>query len=145
MRPKMSDRPDSRSEIEMSRIAWVGPLVIVCSIAAVLAVRVAAVALLQPDPQFTPLGWAFPVLDTAILTTGAVLVFGAMASSAARPIRTFRRTATVVLLLSMVPAVATAFSSAWGGNWGNAVALAIMHVAAWVVCVWMLTTLTIRR
>ena len=108
-------------------------------------VRVAAVALLQPDPKFTPLGWAFPILDTAILTTGAVLVFGAMASSAAAPIRTFRRTASVVLLLSLVPAVATTFSSAWGGSWVNAMALVIMHVAAWAVCVWMLTTLTIRR
>ena len=141
----MSDRPDSRSEIEISRIGWVGPLAIVCSIGAVLAVRVAAVAMLQPDPKFTPLGWAFPILDTAILTTGAVLVFGAMASSAARPIQMFRRTAAVVLLLSLVPAVATAFSSAWGGNWFNAVALATMHIAAWAVCVWMLTTLTIRR
>ena len=131
----MSDHQDSRLEIEMSRIGWVGPLAIVCSIGAVLAVRAAAVALLQPDPKFTPLGWAFPILDTGILTTGAALVFGAIASSAAAPIRTFRRTATVVLLLSR----------GWGGSWGNAVALAIMHVAAWAVCVWMLTTLTIRR
>ena len=141
----MSDRPDSRSEIDMSRIGWVGPLAIVCSVGAVLVVRVVAVTLLGPDPKFTPLGWAFPILDTAILTTGAVLVFGAIASSAAKPLRTFRRTAIVVLILSLVPAVATAFSSAWGGSWVNAVALAIMHVAAWAVCVSMLTTLTIRH
>ena len=121
----MGDRPDSRSEIDVSRIGWVGPLAIVCSIAAVLVVRVAAVALLRPDPKFTPLGWVFPILDTAILTTGAVLVFGAMASSAATPIRTFRRTANVVLILSLIPAVATAFSGTWGGSRANAVALAL--------------------
>jgi len=97
----MSDDPDSRSQVDMSRIGWVGPLAIVCSVGAVLVVRVGAVTLLRPDPKFTPLGWAFPILDTAILTTGAVLVFGAIASSAARrshgsraPAPWFRRPAT---------------------------------------------------
>jgi hypothetical protein len=141
----MGERPDSRLEIDVSRLGWVGPLAIVCSIAAVLVVRTAAAWLLRPDPKFTPLGWAFPILDTAITTTGAVLVFGAMASSAATPIKTFRRTATIVLILSLVPAGATAFSRAWGGSWVNAAALATMHVAAWAVCVSMLTILTLRR
>lgn len=71
----MSDRSDSRSEIDLSRIAWVGPFAIVCSIGAVLVVRAAAVALLRPDPKFTPLGWVFPTLDTAILTTARFVLY----------------------------------------------------------------------
>jgi hypothetical protein len=136
---------DSPSAIDLSRIGWVGPLAIVSSVGAVLIVRIIAVAVLRPDPTFTPLGWAFPIVDTAILTTGAVLVFGAMAGAAATPIRTFRRTATVVLVLSLSPPIATAFATSWGGNWANTLALIVMHLVAWAVCVTMLTRLTVRR
>jgi hypothetical protein len=138
-------REDSRSAIDLTRLGWVAPLAVMSSIGAVLIVRGVAVALLRPDRSFTPLGWAFPVLDTAILTTAAALVFGAMASAAARPLRTFRRTAAVVLVLSLLPPIAAAFATSWGGNWANSLALIAMHGAAWAVCVKMLTTLTLRR
>ncbi len=48
------------------RLVWVGPLTVVTSIAVVLVVRIAAVALLRPPPEFTPLGW-----DSPIVLTGA--------------------------------------------------------------------------
>src|SRR5687767_4619312 len=105
----MATPEDSPSSIELSRIGWVGPLAIICSVGAVVIVRIIAVAVLRPEPTFTPLGWTFPIVDTAILTTSAVLVFGAMAGAAATPIRTFRRTAAVVLVLSLSPPIATAF------------------------------------
>jgi hypothetical protein len=141
----LNEPQDSPAVIEVSKIGWVGPLTIVCSVGAVLVVRIVAVAMLRPDPAFTPLGWAFPIIDTAVLTTGAVLVFGAIASTAATPIRTFRRTAGVIVTLSLLPALATAFSASWGGSWPNSLALVMMHLAAWAVCVRMLTTLTVRR
>lgn len=141
----MTTPEDSPSAIELSRIGWVGPLAIVSSVGAVLIVRIIAVAVLRPDPTFTPLGWTFPIVDTAILTTGAVLIFGAMAGAAATPIRTFRRTAAVVLVLSLIPPIAAAFGRSWGGNWANTFALVLMHLAAWAVCVTMLTRLTVRR
>jgi hypothetical protein len=79
------------------RLVWVGPLTVVTSIAVVLVVRIAAVALLRPPPEFTPLGW-----DSPIVLTGAP-----------------------------------------GATWPNALALMLMHVAAWAVSTWMLTRLTV--
>jgi putative effector of murein hydrolase len=49
------------------------------------------------------------------------------------------------MVLSLVPAVATAYATEWGGSWGNSAALVAMHVMAWGVCVAMLTRLTIRK
>lgn len=115
----MTTPEDSPSAIELSRIGWVGPLAIVSSVGAVLIVRIIAVAVLRPDPTFTPLGWTFPIVDTAILTTGAVLIFGAMAGAAATPIRTFRRTAAVVLVLSLIPPIAAAFWTIVGRKLGE--------------------------
>ena len=125
----------------MSRLVWVGPLTIVASIAAVLIVRILAVVVLQPDPSYLPLGWFFPVLDTAILVTLAVLVFGAMARALTRPIRAFRITSVVVLLFSFLPVLAI-IQEPKGGGWPEASALMTMHIAAWAVTVTMLTKLT---
>jgi len=135
----------TRTTLDISKIGWVGPLSVVASVVAVQAVRIIAVAALNPKPSFTPLGWAFPVIDTAILTSGAVLIFGAIASAASRPIRTFRRVASVVLVFSIIPALATAKATNWGGSWANSTALVLMHVAAWWVSVTMLTRLTVRK
>jgi hypothetical protein len=141
----MAEGQDTQSGIQLSRIGWVGPLTVLASVIAVLAVRVVAVALLAPDPKFTPLGWAFPIIDTAILTSFSVLVFGGIASAARNPIRTFSTVARVVLVLSFLPAVATANATAWGGSWANSLGLIVMHVAGWAVCVSMLTRLMLRK
>ena len=127
--------------MQMSRLVWVGPLTIVASIVAVLIVRILAVVVLQPEPAYAPLGWFFPILDTAILVTFAVLVFGAMAWALARPIRAFRITSFVVLLFSFLPVLAIV-QEPMGGGWPEALALMTMHIAAWAVTVTMLTKLT---
>ena len=125
----------------MRRLVWVGPLTIVASIVAVLIVRILAVMVLRPEPTYLPLGWFFPILDTAILVTFAVLVFGAMARALARPIRAFRIASVVVLLFSVLPVLAIT-QEPMGGGWPEGLALMIMHIAAWAVTVTMLTTLT---
>ena len=126
----------------VNRLAWVGPLTVVVAVAAVLLVRFLAVLVLIPQPQFTPLGWALPAIDTAVLVAFAVLIFGAIASAASNPIRTFRRLALIILLVSFLPAIAVVRAVSWGGNWSNALALMIMHTTAWAVCVTMLPILT---
>jgi hypothetical protein len=127
--------------VQMRRLVWVGPLTVVASIVAVLIVRILAVMVLQPEPTYAPLGWFFPILDTAILVTFAVLVFGAMARALARPIRAFRITSLVVLLFSFLPVLAIT-QEPMGGDWPEALALMTMHIAAWAVTATMLTTLT---
>jgi hypothetical protein len=141
----MAETRDDRSLIQLSKIGWVGPLAVLTSVIAVLVVRLLVVAVLEPDPKFTPLGWAFPIIDTVVFTSFSVLVFGAIASAAANPIRTFTIVARVVLILSFVPAIATAYAIAWGGSWANSFGLIAMHVVAWAVCVAMLTKLTVRK
>src|SRR5215471_5556567 len=136
---------NSLPPIEIGRLARAGPVTLLASVLAVLVVRVVAVLILQPAPQFTPLGWAAPTLDTTILVSFGILVFGAISSTATNPIRTFRRVAFGVLILSLFPALATINSRQWGGNWPNAIALMLMHVAAWAVCVTMLPRLTMAR
>jgi hypothetical protein len=119
-----------------------GPLTILASILGVLIVRVIAVAILQPDPVPMSLGWASPIIFTFVLVTGAVLVFALVARFAKNPIRTYQIIAFVFLLISFLPDIGFARSSMPGANWPNAIALIIMHVVAWAICVTMLPKLS---
>jgi hypothetical protein len=128
--------------LQLSRLLWVGPLTVAASVAVVLLVRVVAVALLHPPPEFTPLGCDSSIVLTAVFVTSAVLVFVLVARVASNPIRTYQIVAAVVLLFSFLPDVYLARSQLPGANWPDALALMAMHVAAWAVCVTMVTKLT---
>ena len=132
----------SSPKVQLRHLLWVGPLTILASILGVLIVRVIAVAILQPDPTPISLGWVVPVISTFVLVTGAVLVFALVSRFAANPIRTYQIIAFVVLLLSFLPDLAYPQSHMHGANWLNAVALMVMHVVAWGICVSMLSKLS---
>ena len=134
----------SSPKVQLRRVLWVGPLTILASIIGVLIVRVIAVAILQPDPATISLGWVVPSISTFILVTGAVLVFALVSRFAANPIRTYQIIAFVVLLLSFVPDFFYPQSHMRGANWPNAVALMVMHVVAWGICVSMLSKLSLE-
>ena len=136
--------PKSASKIELRRLLWVGPLTILASILGVLIVRVIAVAILQPDPTPMSLGWVMPVIFTFVLVTGAVLVFALVSRFAATPIRTYQIIAFVFLLISFLPDIGFARSPMPGANWPNAIALMIMHIVAWGICVSMLSKLSLE-
>ena len=136
--------PKSASKIELRRLWWVGPLTILASILGVLIVRVIAVAILQPDPTPMSLGWVMPVIFTFVLVTGAVLVFALVSRFAAKPIRTYQIIAFVFLLISFLPDIGFARSPMPGANWPNAIALMIMHIVAWGICVSMLSKLSLE-
>ena len=136
--------PKSASKIELRRLLWVGPLTILASILGVLIVRVIAVAILQPDPTPMSLGWVMPVIFTFVLVTGAVLVFALVSRFAAKPIRTYQIIAFVFLLISFLPDIGFARSPMPGANWPNALALMIMHIVAWGICVSMLSKLSLE-
>jgi hypothetical protein len=127
--------------LELNRLFWVGPLTVLASVAVVLFVRVVAVAILEPPPEFTPLGWDSSIVLTIVFVTSAVLVFVLVAHLASNPVRTYQIIAGVVLLFSFLPDISLARSQVSGANWPDALALMAMHVVAWAVCVTMLTKL----
>ena len=134
----------SSPRVQLRRLLWVGPLTILASILGVLIVRVIAVAILQPDPMPISLGWMIPAISTFVLVGGAVLVFALVARFAANPIRTYQIIAFVVLLLSLLPDFFYPQSHMRGANWPNTIALMVMHVVAWGVCVSMLSKLSLE-
>ena len=134
----------SASKVKFRRLLWVGPLTVLACILGVLIVRVVAVAILQPDPIPMSLGWIFPSIFTFVLVTGAVLVFVLVARFAAAPIRTYQIIAFAFLLISFLPDIGFARSSMPGANWPDAIALMVMHVVAWAICVSMLSRLSLE-
>jgi hypothetical protein len=135
----------SYMSVQLRRLVYVGPLTVLSSIAAVLIVRAIAIAIVHPGPDFLPLRVVPAILDTGVLVTWAVLVFGAVVRCAPDPIRKYKIIAALVLLLSFVPDIMLAESHLLGATWPYAFALMAMHVAAWATCVTMLTRLGYLR
>jgi hypothetical protein len=119
-------------------------LTIAAAVGAVLSVREVAVRVLHPDPAFTPLSLGAPVVGTVGCTMMAIYVFVGMVSYP-NPVRTWRRVATVVLLLSFAPNVILAISHIMGEGWPEACALMTMHVVVWAICVTLLPSLAITN
>jgi hypothetical protein len=132
------------SKVKLGRLWWAGPITILASMLGVLIVRVIAVAILQPNPTPMSLGWVLPPLFTFILVTGAVLVFALVARFAKNPIRTYQIIAFIFLLISLLPDIGFARSAMPGASWPTAIALMIMHVMAWAICVSMLPKLSLE-
>jgi len=147
----------SSPSVDLRRLIWVGPITVLVSIVAVLALRAIATILIHPDPSFLPLTLMPPILDTAVLVTLAVFVFRRVLSGHGLPgpllaligeqffmmdgVTAFRRVAFRALLISFLPDIGIALSSP--RHWQYAIVLATMHIAAWGVCVPMLTNLTV--
>ncbi len=131
--------------IQLKKLRWVGPLTVLASIMGVLIVRLIAVAILNPDPAPMVLGWVMPIIFTAVLCSGAVLVFALVVRFAKAPIRTYQIIAFVVLWLSFLPDIGFAQAPMPGANWTNAIALMVMHVVAWAITVSMLSKLSVAK
>jgi hypothetical protein len=133
---------DEPGHIKLGRVFWAGPLTIVVSVAAVLLIRTLAVTILNPDEKFIPLTKeGVPAFDTAFFGGCAVIAFFSMCRYSLEPIREYRSLAWKVLLFSFVPDIALAALHWFGGGWPEALALMIMHIAVWAVCVTMLPAL----
>jgi len=131
--------------VDLGRLWWVGLLAIIASSIANTIVRVIAVALLQPPPEFAPLSWIQPIIFTVVGVLGGVIVFAIFARVSHRPITIFRITALVVMLVSLVPDFLLLVPDPPpfpGITVGTITALSIMHVVAWAITVPLLTTLT---
>jgi hypothetical protein len=129
----MSEHP-----IDPRRLWWAGPLTVVASIAAVFLVRVIAFAIVDLSAEYPPLTPFGLLLFTSVLVTAAVLVFVVVARKSPTPIRTYRRIALVALVLSCVPDLFLPGTDP-GATWPAAIVLMVMHVAAWLPTVFVLT------
>lgn len=137
-------RPISGEQVDLGKLVWAGPLAIVAAVAGNLVVRFIAAALLNPAPEFLPLGWAPPILFTFGGVLGAVIVFGLIGRFARRqPIALFRRVALIALVVSLIPNVLLLFNPQSapfpGATAANFLALSLMHVVAWAISVTVLT------
>jgi hypothetical protein len=127
------------------RVLWgAAALTIAAAVVAVLAVREVAVRVLHPDPAFTPLSLGAPIVGTVVCTMMAIYVFVGMVSYP-NPVCTWRRVATVVLILSFAPNIILAISHIMGEGWPEACALMTMHVVVWAICVTLLPSLAITK
>jgi hypothetical protein len=134
----------SSQKIQLRRLLWVGPLTVLASILGVLIVRVVAVGILQPDPIPLSLGWVIPIISTIVFVIGAVLVFALVSRYAASPIRTYQVIAFVVLILTFVPDVIFVQVHFLNSTWPITIALMVMHVVVWGICVVMLSKMSLE-
>jgi len=133
---------DEPEQLKVKRLFWAGPLTVIGSVVTVLFIRIVAMAILKPDPKFEPLTVGPPTFDTVVAATCAVLVFLATARYSLEPIGDYRALAAKVLVVSFVPDIALALLHGFGGGWSEALALMVMHVAVWAICVTLLPALT---
>ena len=134
-------RAHESSSVDLGALGWVGPSTVLASIGGVLLTRFVAMALLKPGPPFGPLNLMLTVVDTAAFVSLGVWTFKRVASLALDPIGTYRIIAFKALLLSFLPDIALGMSHFPAATWPNVFALMAEHVAAWAVCVSMLTQL----
>ena len=130
--------------LESPRVLWAAALTVGAAVVAVLVVREIAVRVLHRSPAFQPLTVAPPVVDTILCTVVAIFVFIKIMFGP-NPVRTWRRVATVVLILSFTRDVLLAWSHNMGASWSEACALMTMHVVEWALCVTLLPALAITR
>jgi hypothetical protein len=136
----MSEGPEPR----VDRLRWAGPLTVLLSVGTVAIIREIAVAVVQPPTRYMPLLRPFPIFDTAVLGTAAVLVFARFCRDNVHPIADYTRLAIRVLLISFVPDILLATTHAFGGGWSEAFWLMAMHVAVWAICITVLPAAVAR-
>jgi hypothetical protein len=103
--------------------------------------------MLSPLPPFSHavLSSSEPAVFTAAGVTAGVVVFAFCAALATEPIRQFKRIALIGLALSGVPNVVVGMAMRPAVDWPSMVALFSMHVVAWAVTVFGLTSLARTR
>lgn len=138
-----SARPAAAERVLFGKLWWVGPLTIVAAVVANLVAVALFQAALRPDPAFLPLTYGPVAFFSAVGALGAVIVYAAVGRLSRRPLSLYRRIALVALIVSCVPDLLLPLQPAAfpGVSWPNVVALIVLHLIAWAVCVQLLTRL----
>jgi hypothetical protein len=74
----------SNNRVDPAWVLWAGPLTLLASVIAVMCIRIIAVHILNPDPDFQPLRVSPPILDTVVFGAAAVYIFFRMCFSSLR-------------------------------------------------------------
>ncbi len=136
-----AEQPASMERVALGRLLWLGPLVVVGSVAANLAISEVARSALGVA-SFPPLMPEPLIFFTVIGVSGAIIVFAVIGRFSARPIRLFRTCGVIALLVSFVPDIALLVSQAVPGTSLRSVAvLMLLHVVAAAITLVLLTTL----
>ncbi len=126
----------------ISRLWWVGLLVIVVATIVNIVLAMAARTIFPSQAAFSPLG-AGPIgFFTVIGSLGAVIVFGLLGRFSQRPIRLFRIVAVVVLVLTLIPDILMLLHPLFLLTTPTGIGmLMVLHIVTAAICVGMLTTL----
>jgi hypothetical protein len=138
--PPVTPRPLGRSHI--GRLTWVGLLAIVTATAVNVLIGYLAVTFLDISNLFSPLnGYGTIVPFTVIGVAGATVVYALITRYSRSPMRLFLWIAGAALALSFVPDILLLVFSVPGATPISVGVLLVMHVAAFLVSVGMLTRL----
>ena len=133
--------------ISPRRLAWAGSVTVLICVIAVHAVRLAALSVMRlpSDRLPLPLLWIPATVDTVLFCGLGVVVFAVIDGFVdAHPLRTYRLVAFAALIVSFLPLLIIS-RGAFGGGPSIAVAVAMMHTAAYVPCVTLLPRLAVIK
>ena len=137
-----SPAPVPPRAVSWGRFVLVGLGTVFAAVLANLLVYFIGSVVVGYDPQFIILANASgTILFTVVPAVVAVLLYAALMRFTRNPARIFTNIAVVVLILSLIPDL-TYIPSVPGATSGQTAVLMLMHVAAAIVIVSMLTTLT---
>jgi hypothetical protein len=124
----------------IGRLTWVGVLAIVAATAVNVVIGYLALTFLDISTLFVPLnGYGTIVPLTVIGVAGAAVVYALIMRYSRNPIRLFLRVAVAALALSFVPDISLLIFTVPGASPISVGVLLLMHVAAFLVSVGMLT------
>ena len=143
---RLPDRSHHARRVELRRLLWVGPLVIVAAVIANVIFAALAVRAFGISNEFLPLTSEPIAIFTAVGVLGAVIVFAIVARFARDPIPLYRKIALGVLLVSLVPDLLLLWAPPeMRADVPQVIALMLTHVVAAGVCVWLLERLAAVR
>ena len=140
---RLPDHSHETRRVELRRLLWVGPLVIVASVVANVVFAALAVRLFGISAEFLPMTSEPIAVFTAVGVLGAVIVFALVARFSREPISLYRKIALGVLLISLVPDLLLLWAPPeMRADVPQVIALMLTHVVAAAVCVWLLERLS---
>ncbi len=127
-------------KIDWRRLWFVGLFTIIVSVVVNIVIDFVAVSFLTISPAFDNLQAPGIISLTVAGAIGAVFVFALVCRFSTRPIWLYRIIATIVLVVTFIPDLALFSESV--ATVSEVISLMVMHLATYIICVCMLTTMT---
>ncbi len=141
----LSSTPRAAHPVNWGRFALVGVATVIAAVLANVIVYFIGSAVVGYDPEFIVLSnVSATILFTVVPAIAAVLLYAVLLRFTQNPARTFTIIAAVVLVISLIPDVFY-IPTVPGATGGQTAILALMHVVAAAVIVWMLTNFNQSR